>query len=124
MQSLNREVNALILKAVKEDGGGEEPRRPTQRNLLQAILRSASESLECSDRFVVDNCKNIYFAGHETTAVAASWCLMLLALHPEWQERARAEVMEVCGRGGRSLDANALQEIKIVSIRQNFSFAP
>lgn len=124
MQSLNREVNALILKAVKEDGGGEEPRRPTQRNLLQAILRSASESLECSDRFVVDNCKNIYFAGHETTAVAASWCLMLLALYPEWQARARAEVMEVCGRGGRSLDANALQEIKIVSIRQNFSFAP
>lgn len=124
MQNLNREVNALILKAVKEDGGGEEPRRPTQRNLLQAILRSASESLECSDRFVVDNCKNIYFAGHETTAVAASWCLMLLALHPEWQARARAEVMEVCRRRGRSLDANALQEIKIVSIRENFSFAP
>ncbi|XP_074578284.1 cytochrome P450 714B3-like [Curcuma longa] len=118
VQSLNREVNALILRAVKEEEDREgEPRRPTQRNLLQAILRSASESLECSDRFVVDNCKNIYFAGHETTAVAASWCLMLLALHPEWQARARAEVVEVCGGGGgRSLDANSLQKIKILTM--------
>ncbi|KAG6489091.1 cytochrome P450 714B3-like [Zingiber officinale] len=119
VQSLNREVNALILRAVKEEeeeGGGGEPRRLTQRNLLQAILRSASESLDFSDRFVVDNCKNIYFAGHETTAVAASWCLMLLALHPEWQARARTEAVEVCGRGGRSLDANALQKMKILTM--------
>ena len=50
-----------------------------------------------TDRFIVDLCKNIYFAGHETTAVAASWILMLLALHPEWQERVRAEILEVCG---------------------------
>ncbi|XP_074566270.1 cytochrome P450 714B3-like [Curcuma longa] len=121
VQRLNREVNALILTAVKEEekeeeGGGEERRRPTQRNLLQAILGSASGSLDqCSDRFVVDNCKNIYFAGHETTAVAASWCLMLLALHPEWQARARAEAVEVCG-GGRSPDANALQKMKILTM--------
>ncbi|XP_042429429.1 cytochrome P450 714B3-like [Zingiber officinale] len=115
VQRLNREVNALILRAAKEEdkeeSGGEQP---TQRNLLQAILRSASGSLECSDRFVVDNCKNIYFAGHETTAVAASWCLMLLALHPEWQARARAEAVEVCG--GRSPDSNALQKMKILTM--------
>ncbi|KAL3571776.1 hypothetical protein D5086_025680 [Populus alba] len=48
------------------------------------------------DRFIVDNSKAIYFAGHETTAITASWCLMLLAANQEWQARARAEVLEIC----------------------------
>lgn len=34
-----------------------------------------------SQRFVIENLKHVYFnASHESTAVAASWCLMLLAL--------------------------------------------
>ncbi|KAG8375394.1 hypothetical protein BUALT_Bualt10G0095500 [Buddleja alternifolia] len=47
------------------------------------------------DQFVVNNCKNIYLAGFETSAVSASWCLMLLASNPEWQTRVRDEVKEV-----------------------------
>ncbi|KAF2306581.1 hypothetical protein GH714_019583 [Hevea brasiliensis] len=35
--------------------------------------------------------------GHETTALTASWSLMLLALYPEWQERIRAEIFDICG---------------------------
>ncbi|PWZ38225.1 Potassium transporter 25 [Zea mays] len=58
--------------------------------------------------FIVDNCKNIYFAGHETTAVTATWCLMLLAAHPDWQDRARAEVLEVC-RGQTAMDIDVLR---------------
>jgi len=61
-----------------------------------------------SKRFIVDNCKNIYFAGHETTAVAASWCLMLLALHPEWQARIRAEVAQHCPNGIPDADSVSL----------------
>ncbi|OIW00973.1 hypothetical protein TanjilG_16222 [Lupinus angustifolius] len=48
-------------------------------------------------RFMIYNCKNIFFAEYETTATATSWCLMLLALHQDWQDRVRAEVLEVCG---------------------------
>ncbi|KAK6943305.1 Cytochrome P450 [Dillenia turbinata] len=33
--------------------------------------------------------------GNETTSLTATWCLMLLASYPEWQERVRAEILEV-----------------------------
>lgn len=64
-------------------------------------------------QFIVDNCKNIYFAGHETTAITASWCLMLLALHPEWQSRIQAEVAQVCKNG--LPDADSISRLKKVS---------
>ncbi|GFY92041.1 hypothetical protein Acr_08g0004370 [Actinidia rufa] len=75
------------------------------KDLLQMILEAAKSYGDnggppqdiAPNKFIVDNCKNIYFAGHETTALSASWCLMLLALHPEWQARARAEMVELCG---------------------------
>ncbi|KAG6536512.1 cytochrome P450 714B3-like [Zingiber officinale] len=108
---LNEEIKSLITKTVvrqREVDGGEQK----QQNLLQAIIRSAGSDEASS--FVVDNCKNIYFAGHETTAVTASWCLMLLALHPEWQARARAEAVELCRRG--LLDATSLHKIKILTM--------
>jgi gibberellin 13-oxidase len=95
---LNRVVRDLVLDVVREGGDDD-------RNLLNAMLRSASSSGGCSgdrvavEEFVVDNCKNIYFAGYETTAVTAAWCMMLLALHPEWQDLVRDEVRQACGGG-------------------------
>ncbi|KAL5217012.1 hypothetical protein ABZP36_017696 [Zizania latifolia] len=102
---LHKQVHKLILEIVKESR--------EERNLLRAILRSASSSkvgLAEAENFIVDNCKSIYFAGYESTAVTAAWCLMLLGLHPEWQDRVREEVQEVCG--GRPVDSQSLQKMK------------
>ncbi|CAL9782922.1 unnamed protein product [Musa acuminata subsp. burmannicoides] len=112
---LNREISSLILKTVKDGNGTEQ--YTSQKSLLQAILRSADDDLPSPatpDSFVVDICKNVYFAGHETTAVTTSWCLMLLALHPQWQARARAEAAAVCGH--RPPDANSLQKMKTLTM--------
>ncbi|KAL0323974.1 UNVERIFIED_CONTAM: cytochrome [Sesamum calycinum] len=92
--ALEKEISALILKVVKE-------RRQAgyERDLLQTLLEGAKSSYSTSsaiDQFIVDNCRNIYLAGFETSAVSASWCLMLLASNPEWQTRVRDEVEEVC----------------------------
>ncbi|XP_059313047.1 cytochrome P450 714C2-like [Lycium ferocissimum] len=99
---LDKEIKEGILMIVRAR------RSPTnEKDLLQLIL-DAAKSYEDSDgdqlpadispeTFIVDNCKSIYFAGHENTALTASWCLMLLAAFPEWQARARTEVLDVCG---------------------------
>lgn len=109
--ALEREIKALILNVVKErkEAGFE-------KDLLQMVLQGAQESDNLSqdsiDRFVVDNCKNIYLAGYETTAVSATWCLMLLASHPDWQETVRAEVLRVCN--GQIPNADMIRKMKMV----------
>ncbi|KAL0380043.1 UNVERIFIED_CONTAM: cytochrome [Sesamum angustifolium] len=91
-------------------------------DLLQSILSTAESYGDNSDipadislnKFIVDNCKNIYFAGHETTAIAASWCLMTLATYPDWQARSRKEVIEICGTNTPA--ANMLPNMKVLTM--------
>lgn len=105
----------MILKVVKQRTEAAE-----EKDLLQMILEGATASGGIDnqplgitrDKFIVDNCKNIYFAGHETTAITASWTLMLLAAYPVWQTRVRAEVQEICN--GAIPDADVLRSMKVV----------
>lgn len=79
------------------------------------VLEGAKDSdlsQDTVDGFVVDNCKNIYLAGYETTAVSATWCLMLLASHPHWQQSVRDEVVEVCK--GQIPDSEMIRKMKLV----------
>lgn len=123
--SLEREIESLIWETVKERERKclESPSLLDQKDLLHRILEGAlnDQSLckDSSKRFIVDNCKNIYFAGHESTAVAASWCLMLLALHPDWQSRVRTEVAQVCGDTSLP-DADSVSRLKTVSANEVF----
>ncbi|KAI8005732.1 Cytochrome P450 714A1 [Camellia lanceoleosa] len=116
---LEREIETLIWEAIKER---EEP-SSTKKDLLQLILEGpinnhhfvGNNKKDYSPKqFIIDNCKNIYFAGYESTAVAASWCLMLLALHPDWQARVREEGALVCQDG--VVDADSLPKLKMVSM--------
>ncbi|KAK9283804.1 hypothetical protein L1049_012058 [Liquidambar formosana] len=118
IRNLEEEIESLIWEAVKERKQECLETSSHEKDLMQLILEAAINDhnldKDSSKRFIVDNCKNIYFAGHESTAVAASWCLMLLALHPEWQGRIRAEVAQVCSN--RLPDANSLPHMKTMSM--------
>lgn len=111
---LTQEIRSLILELAK---GRRAAPATAERDFLGSIIDSSGDQPQPDD-FVVDNCKNIYFAGHETSAVTATWCLMLLAAHPEWQERARAEVLEVCGgaAGAACPDFDMVSRMKTVGM--------
>ena len=71
---------------------------------------------------IIGECKTFFFAGHETTATLLPWACLLLATHPEWQDRARDEVVSLCGKN--TMDSvptiEAVNQMKIVS--QSFKY--
>ncbi|MBA0710475.1 hypothetical protein Golax_009764 [Gossypium laxum] len=44
---------------------------------------------------LVDECKTFYFAGQDTVNSLLAWIVFLLAIHGDWQEKARREVIEI-----------------------------
>ena len=66
---------------------------------------------------VVDNTQMFYIAGQDTVAVVAGFSMLMLARHPEWQDRAHKEVHEVWATG-TAIDASGLNRLKIVSSMQ------
>ncbi|XP_034593645.1 cytochrome P450 CYP72A616 isoform X1 [Setaria viridis] len=71
---------------------------------------ASSGSMSTDD--IVGECKLFYFAGMETTSILLTWTLVVLCMHPEWQDRAREEVLRVLG-GGTTPDYDGLSRLKI-----------
>lgn len=81
--------------------------------LLDEVQKKRDDGLSYSLKLVMDECKTFFFAGHETSALLLTWTIMLLATNPSWQEKARAEVTEVCGH--RPPSAEDLPKLTSVS---------
>jgi cytochrome P450 len=65
-------------------------------DLLSRLLAARDEDGGAmTDRQLRDELVTLFLAGHETTAIALSFCFYLLATHPEAERRLLAEVDEV-----------------------------
>ncbi|KAF2909220.1 hypothetical protein DAI22_11g010500 [Oryza sativa Japonica Group] len=109
--NLDSSIRTLILNISKKYE--HDSSTSVNKDLLHSIIQGSKDGpfASCTpEDFIVDNCKNIYFAGHETTSTTAAWCLMLLASHHEWQSRARVESLDICQ--GRPLDFDILRKLK------------
>ena len=62
-------------------------------NRAWGILRRRNHKRE-TQKLIVDICKNIYFAGSDTSALLLTWTLIQLSLHPQWQDCLRAEIFQ------------------------------
>ncbi len=75
---------------------------PESKEDLVSLLLAANDpesGRAMSDDEVADNLVTFMTAGHETTAMALGWTLMLLAAHPEIEDGVVAEIDAVCGGG-------------------------
>ncbi|KAE8698183.1 subtilase family protein [Hibiscus syriacus] len=112
-RKLGKEIDQLLLSLIVArkmtwDGS-------TQKDLLGLLMEGshadggAGKSL--TTRELIDECKTFFFGGHETTALALTWTLLVLALYPQWQDQLREEIREMIGDDGE-IDFTRLSSLK------------
>ncbi|KAE9454460.1 hypothetical protein C3L33_13644, partial [Rhododendron williamsianum] len=66
---------------------------------------------------MVGECKFFYQAGHDTVNGVLAWSLCLLAIHTDWQEKARKEVIELFSRQNPKPEGIArLKTVRIIQL--------
>ncbi|KAH9313969.1 hypothetical protein KI387_022596, partial [Taxus chinensis] len=105
---LEKEIRRCIMQVIesKERTVGIENSGDYGNDLLGLMMTSNKKQregkLQKNTNMTIDEiiaeCQNFYIAGQETTAILLTWTMVLLGMHPTWQERARKEVLEVCGK--------------------------
>lgn len=95
MRRLVRRLDSIIYRFIREHRASGQD----QGDLLSILLnaRDEDDGSRMTDRQVRDEAMTLFLAGHETTALALSWTWLLLAQHPEVEQRLVAEVRAVCG---------------------------
>lgn len=71
----------------------EETAAASAKDLLALMIQAKNVTVQD----IVEECKSFFFAGKQTTSNLLTWTTILLAMHPEWQAKARDEVLRVCG---------------------------
>ncbi|KAJ3695267.1 hypothetical protein LUZ60_000644 [Juncus effusus] len=122
MRQINREVKTLLRdiigKREKALKNGEASKQDLLGLMLESNMREQSVNGKLNLAMNIDEltaeCKLFYFAGQESTSVLLTWTLVVLSMHPEWQEKAREEVLQHFGKNKPEYDE--LSRLKIMAM--------
>ena len=120
LREIEREVSKLLRgiigKRERAIKNGETSNGDLLGLLVESNMRESNGKAELgmTTDEIIEECKLFYFAGMETTSVLLTWTLIVLSMHPEWQERAREEVLHHFGR--TTPDYDSLSRLKIVTM--------
>ncbi|XP_063935032.1 cytochrome P450 72A397 [Daucus carota subsp. sativus] len=115
LKSVHKQVEGLVKKVVtkrlEEMKRGASSEGDMLGLMLEAYLdKTGGFSLDD----VMDECRSFHFAGTEVTARSLIWVLYVLSKYPEWQAKAREEVLQVFG--DQNPNAEGLNQLKIVTM--------
>ncbi|KAG2590304.1 hypothetical protein PVAP13_5NG275500 [Panicum virgatum] len=117
-----REVEELLRGIVGKRERAMKESRASNDDLLGLLMESnVAETKQAGNskpimtmEDIIGELKLFYFAGMDTTAVLLTWTMVVLSMHPEWQHRAREEVLRVFGDNHPDLDG--IHQLKIVTM--------
>ncbi|KAK8571698.1 hypothetical protein V6N12_027773 [Hibiscus sabdariffa] len=118
-ERLEKEIQDSVMKIVKkrEDKvmNGE---ADNFGNDFLGLLVSAYHDSDDKNRLLmqdlVDECKTFYVGGQETVNATLAWSVLLLAIHGDWQEKARREVIGIFGN--RNPDSDGISKLKTMTM--------
>ncbi|KAL0920909.1 hypothetical protein M5K25_007927 [Dendrobium thyrsiflorum] len=123
-RELFREVVGILKSMIEQRQNAIRQGKSSNNDLLSLLLESNlqhskeqgnhSKHIGLTTEEVIEECKLFYFAGQETTSVLLTWAMILLSMHPSWQERARDEILQVFGKNKPDFDG--LSRLKVVTM--------
>ncbi|KAM0872781.1 hypothetical protein ACQ4PT_038489 [Festuca glaucescens] len=122
MKQIAAEIGRILKGIITKRENALKAGEATSDDLLGLLLESSmadcrgygSSDAGITTDDVIGECKLFYIAGAETTSVLLTWTMIVLCMHPKWQDRVREEVMLVFGAS--TPDYDGLSRLKIVTM--------
>ncbi|CAM0908254.1 unnamed protein product [Alopecurus aequalis] len=106
MRTIDREIESILqgligkrMQAMRE---GESTKDDLLGLMLEANMRENDGNIPSvtgmTIKEVIEECKMFYNAVSTTPSTLLTWTMVLLSMHPEWQDRAREEVLGLFGK--------------------------
>ncbi|KAJ3695269.1 hypothetical protein LUZ60_000646 [Juncus effusus] len=124
MKANKKEVRTLLRGTIAEREKAVQNGEPAKDDLLGLLLesnmketgqgRNSNSALGMTMDELIEECKLFYLAGQETTAILLTWTMIVLSMHPEWQQKAREEVLQLFGKN--KPDVEGLGRLKTVTM--------
>ena len=117
-----RDLDRIIYKLIADRRAAADP----GHDLLGLLLRARDEDgSRMSDHQLRDEALTLFVAGHETTALALTYALYLLAAHPEQQQVLTTELGQVlAGRDAEFADLERLKATEAVLLEAMRLYPP
>ncbi|MBA0764701.1 hypothetical protein Gotri_014006 [Gossypium trilobum] len=122
-EKLSKEIKDRVMKIVKkrEDEVVNGEVNSFGNDFLGLLVNAYHDSDE-KNRFSLEDllaeCKTFYFSGQETVNSLLSWIVLHLAIHGDWQENARREVIDIFGNQNPHLEGVAKLKITTMIINE------
>ncbi|KAK1677113.1 hypothetical protein QYE76_037961 [Lolium multiflorum] len=101
MREINNEIESVLEGIIAKKMQAMQEGESTKCDLLSLMLEPNMGKTDGNGRpaagmtieDVMEECKMCYLASTETPPTLLAWTMILLSMHPEWQDRAREEVL-------------------------------